>query len=305
MRKSLYEYCLEQGRPELLTQWHPTLNETLTPQSITYGSKKKVWWFCEKGHEWCAIVKSRTSGADCPVCAKRVVLCGENDLATTHPELARQWHPTKNGACTPRDIVAGTRRKIWWICERGHEWKAAVYSRASGGCGCAVCAGKVVVTGENDLNSIYPDIAAEWHPTKNRPLTPQQVTPYSNRKAWWVCPLGHEYMSVIAHRAEKRYGCPYCAGQRVLKGFNDLETLEPELARQWHPELNGELTPDQVTTSSHKKIWWQCQNDHVWKAVIYSRAKGPKCGCPVCAGKVGEEKQERYRSMVEDLLKPQ
>ena len=201
--------------------------------------------------------------------------------------------------------VAGTRRKIWWICERGHEWKAAVYSRASGGCGCAVCAGKVVVTGENDLNSIYPDIAAEWHPTKNRPLTPQQVTPYSNRKAWWVCPLGHEYMSVIAHRAEKRYGCPYCAGQRVLKGFNDLETLEPELARQWHPELNGELTPDQVTTSSHKKIWWQCQNDHVWKAVIYSRAKGPKCGCPVCAGKVGEEKQERYRSMVEDLLKPQ
>ena len=371
MRKSLYDYCLEQDRQELLSQWHPTLNGGLTPHQVSYGSKTKVWWRCDKGHEWEAIVYTRSTqgsncpycvnhkiipgendllsqnpelaaswnfeknknvgpdqvsvgstksvwwkcsqghewraavttrsrGSGCPVCTNRQIVVGENDLATTHPDLARQWHPTKNGNTTPKNVVYGTLRKVWWLCERGHEWKASVFSRASQQANCPVCAGKVVDVGENDLGSLNPAIAVEWHPTKNEPLTPQQVTPLSNKKAWWVCPLGHEYFSVIASRVERGNGCPYCAGRKVLKGFNDLETLEPEVASQWHPELNGALTPDQVTTGCHKKVWWQCPNEHVWKAVIYSRTKFGKSGCPVCAGKVKESRQQRYADILEN-----
>ena len=301
MRKSLYEYCIENEKEEIISQWHQELNEPLSPQLISYGSKKKVWWRCDKGHEWNAIVKSRTSGTGCPVCTRRIAVTGENDLATTHPDLACQWHPTKNRACMPQDVVAGTRRKAWWICDKGHEWEATVASRTSNGNGCPVCAGKSVISGENDLSSMYPDIGIEWHPTKNAPLTPQMVTAYSNRKAWWVCSLGHEYFAIIAHRTEQGSGCPYCSGRKVLKGFNDLATLDPELAKQWHLDLNGELTPDQVTRASHKRIWWQCQDDHVWRAVIYSRALKKK-GCPVCAGAIRKDRQKRYQRIMEDIV---
>lgn len=291
------ENDLASQRPDLATQWHPTKNNGVTPADIPLGSHHMAWWVCEKGHEWKAIVKSRAiGGTGCPVCANRALLPGINDLATTHPELARQWHPAKNGSLTPHDVMAGTRRKVWWRCDRGHEWQAAVSSRAVG-TGCPVCAGKTAIPGENDLASLFPAIAAQWHPTRNGGLTPEKLTPYSNKKAWWLCPLGHEYTAAVAARITDRSGCPYCAGRNVLPGFNDLATLEPKVAAQWHPTLNGALTPEQVTTGSHKKVWWECPNGHIWKAVIYSRA-GPgsrKCGCPVCAGRIQPERTERYR----------
>lgn len=137
------------------------------------GSHFKAWWVCEQGHEWQAIVKSRTlGGCGCPVCAGRVLMRGINDLATTHPELAKQWHPTKNGDLTPRDVVAGNSRKVWWLCPKGHAWQAKVYSRACGGAGCPVCAGKLVVAGENDLESQFPAIAAQWHQRRTERCCP-------------------------------------------------------------------------------------------------------------------------------------
>ena len=245
-------------------------------------------------------MKSRAEGRQCPVCTRRKVLAGENDLATTHPQLAAQWHPTKNKQLRPRDVVAGNIRKVWWQCEQGHDWNASIAARASSGSGCPVCAGKAVLAGENDLASAFPDVAAQWHPVKNGSLTPAQVTPSSNRKTWWICELGHEYESQISARTARSAGCPYCAGRKVLVGFNDLETKEPELAEQWHPTLNGTLTPRMVTVGSHRKVWWRCSNDHVWKSVISSRATGRKCGCPVCAGRVSNAKQQYYEDMVKD-----
>lgn len=281
--------------PELAEQWHPTKNNGLTPDCVAPQSHRRVWWLCEKGHEWQAAISSRSSGSGCPVCTRRTIIPGENDLAVTHPELAKQWHPTKNRNVTPQEVVAGTQRKSWWICERGHEWRASIVSRTGNGAGCPVCAGKVIVPGENDLNSAYPELSAQWHPTKNGNLVPQRVSPYSNRKVWWICPQGHEYSAVIATRTERGSGCPYCAGRKVLVGFNDLATVEPEVTKQWHPELNGTLTPGQVTVASHKKVWWQCHEGHVWRAVIYSRTKA-RSGCPVCAGKVRPDRQARYTS---------
>ena len=118
---------------------------------------------------------------------------------------------------------------------------------------------------------------------RNGPLTPRQVTPTSNRKAWWLCPRGHSFQAVIAARTNGS-DCPYCSNRKVLKGFNDLATLHPRVAAEWHPTLNGALTPEQVTPGSRKKVWWRCAFGHVWKAVIYPRTGPKKCGCPVCAG---------------------
>lgn len=269
--------------PEVAAEWHPTKNGDLTPQEVSAGSHRSVWWQCQKGHEWKAQIKSRThGGAGCPVCCNKAVQQGENDLASSFPDIAAEWHPTKNGDLTPEDVVGGCRRKVWWICEKGHEYYTTVHSRTHGS-GCPVCTGKQVLTGENDLATKFPEIARQWHPTKNGKLTPDQVAPASNKKVWWICEQGHEYQAIIGSRTQRFSGCPYCTNKKVLPGFNDLATKYPDLAAEWHPTLNETLTPDQVLRGSRRKVWWICKEGHVWKAAIYSRTGPQKTGCPVCS----------------------
>ena len=282
MAKSLYDYCIEQNNSIILEQWDQEKNAPITPQDILCWTTKKFWWRCEKGHEWQASAQYRIK-SQCPFCANRRVQPGSNDLATTHPEVAAQWHPTKNGTLTPKNVAAGHILKVWWICDKGHEWQASLVNRTRYESYCPVCAGKVIMPGFNDLASAFPDIAAQWHPQKNAPLVPTQVAPHSTRRAWWICELGHEYQSPIRQRTSGS-GCPYCSGKKALPGFNDLATKYPKLAEQWHPELNGELTPEMVTVGSSKRVWWQCPKGHVWKTMIAYRT-GKKSGCPYCSGK--------------------
>lgn len=281
--------------PAIAAQWHREKNGSLTPDQVMPGSHQKVWWQCEQGHEWQAIVKSRAEGCGCPVCANRKILPGVNDLVTACPGLAEEWHPTKNGALRPQTLAPGTRRKVWWQCAQGHQWQATVASRACNGSGCPVCAGKQVCPGENDLASVYPNLAAQWHPTKNAPLTPSAVTPSSNRSIWWRCDRGHQWRAPVSQRTRASTGCPYCSGRRVLAGFNDLGTLAPLVAAQWAEDLNGTLTPDQVTVGSSRRVWWRCQEGHTWKAKIYSRTGKQGAGCPVCAGVSSKRFAHRYQ----------
>ena len=271
--------------PLLLRQWHPLRNGDLSPRQVSPGSHRKVWWRCDRGHEWQAEIKSRALlGTGCPVCAGKAVLTGVNDLATLFPQLAAQWDRAQNGNLSPGAVRPGSHKKVWWRCGRGHRWQASVAARTAGE-GCPVCAGKVVVPGENDLATLFPEIAAQWHPTLNGPLTPEAAAPYSNRGVWWICEKGHAYRAAVAARTYRGTGCPYCAGRRVLPGFNDLATLFPQVAAQWHPTLNGPLTPDQVTAGSRKTVWWQCPEGHAWKARVHTRTGPQRCGCPVCAGR--------------------
>lgn len=284
--------------PDLAREWHPTKNLPLTPDQVLPGSEKKVWWRCSLGHAWRATIHSRTDGCGCPVCANRAVAPGVNDLATQFPRLAQEWHHTKNGTLKPWDVTFGTKRKVWWQCSKGHEWRVSVQSRTLDGTGCPVCARRVILPGENDMASQFPEVAREWHPTKNGALLPSQVPPASKRRVWWRCPLGHDYMAAVGMRTMQNSGCPYCAGKKVLAGFNDLATTHPKIAAQWHSGLNGQLTPQMVTAGSHKKVWWICAEGHVWKAVVYSRTGKQQRGCPVCAGTVNGKRRIRYENML-------
>ena len=77
--------------------------------------------------------------------------------------------------------------------------------------GCPYCSGKRVKIGVNDLASIKPEIAEEWHYEKNRGKTPQMYTAFSNKKVWWKCNLGHEWRTSIVARTHMGSGCPRCA----------------------------------------------------------------------------------------------
>jgi hypothetical protein len=203
----------------------------------------------------------------------------QNNLATTHPELAGQWHPTKNGDLTPCGVSFGSVHKIWWLCEEGHSWEATVNHRSSG-TGCAVCRGLKVEVGFNDLATLRPDLAAEWHPTKNGDLTPQDITVNSNKKIWWLCEKGHSW-SVSPNIRFAGNGCATCSGQKVEVGFNDLATLRPDLAAEWHPTKNVDLTPQDITVGSGRKVWWSCNLGHSWPAAPATRLRGS--GCAACA----------------------
>jgi hypothetical protein len=279
---------LSKTHPELLTQWHPTLNGELTPEQVVAGSSKKVWWICTNGpdHEWLGILANRSRGAGCPFCAGRYMSV-TNSLATLLPQIASEWHPTNNGVLNPDQVVARSNQKAWWKCPQGpdHEWQAALDARARSGCPfCSGCRASVT----NSLSTLHPKLASQWHPTKNGDLTPEQFASGSRTRVWWKCQEGpdHEWQGVIGSRTQTRgeTGCPFCAGQR-LSVTNSLASVSPQIASQWHSSKNGDLSPDMVVAGSTRKVWWKCQEgpDHEWETKLVGRTHVGN-GCPFCRG---------------------
>ena len=142
--KATTDYNLCKLYPELARQWHSTNNKDLTPFDVTPGSDLKVWWRCNQGrdHEWQASVVNRKGGRGCPYCAGKKT-SKDNNLAVKNPELAKEWHPLKNGKLKPEQVTPGSERKVWWLCSRGHEWEAVIYSRNHGN-SCPYCSGRKV-----------------------------------------------------------------------------------------------------------------------------------------------------------------
>jgi len=279
--------------PEIAGEWHPEKNGTLAPADVVAGSNRYVWWRCrnDSGHEWRAQVWSRTgAGSGCPYCSGARPSATYN-LAYCFPDVAAEWHPKKNRKLTPDDVLPGSTRRVWWKCPYGedHEWRAAIGSRTGSGGngrGCPFCAGQRTSLDYN-LAEFFPEIASQWHPRLNKRLTAREVTPYSRRRVWWQCPedSGHQWDMAVVQRTRRGDGCPYCSGRR-LTPERSLAHLYPEIAAQWHPSKNGELTPDRVASASHKRVWWICSrvSEHEWDSSVASRTHRNE-GCPYCAGK--------------------
>ena len=271
-----------ENNPELAKEWHPTLNGDLTPESVKPFSMKKVWWQCKEhqGHVWNASPNARQFGAVCPYCSNRKALQGYNDLSTTHPELAKEWHPTLNDGLSANELTASSSRDAWWLCDKGHEWQGIVSNRKKGIGRCPYCSGLYAIKGETDLATTNPELLLEWHPTKNSDITPLNITSRSYKKVWWQCSQKHEWKAVVNQRSQGSR-CPYCSNKKALAGYNDLATTHPKLAKEWHPTLNGTLTPFDIISSTRKKIWWKCAQNHEWEAVVHIRTIGYGC-CPEC-----------------------
>ncbi|MBE6630455.1 MAG: hypothetical protein E7624_06365 [Ruminococcaceae bacterium] len=264
--------------PEIAKEWNYEKNGALKPEHVLINSNKKVWWKCSKGHEWQATIASRNSGNNCPYCSGRNTVKGYNDLATLNQTLTSEWNYEKNGDLSPEDYTANSGKKVWWKCDKGHEWQATIFNRNNGR-RCPICSNKQVLKGYNDLANTNPQLAKEWNYEKNGDLKPQDFTLNSNKKVWWKCEKGHEWQAIIANR-NKGSGCPYCSGRYAIKGKTDLATINPTLAKEWNYEKNGDLKPENFTANSGKKVWWKCSKGHEWQATIANRNIGN--GCPIC-----------------------
>jgi hypothetical protein len=279
-RRASPEINLAVLHPELMKEWNQDRNGDLDPERLLPTTSRSVWWRCASGHEWQVAVSRRTSaGTRCPECSGRRPTA-ERNLATLRPDLLAQWDHERNQGAAPQALLPGSRRSVWWRCEKGHSWRAAVADR-SGGHGCPFCA-KKRASAENCLRAVFPSIASEWHPSKNEGASPEEFTPFSRKKAWWLCSVGHEWEAAIGSRTGGGHNCPFCAGQRASER-NSLAARFPEVAAEWHPTLNGELGPVNVSFGSRRVSWWRCAQSHEWQATVKSRTRGS--GCPVCKHK--------------------
>ena len=279
MKESLRSYCLRNDMAWLLDEWDAEKNAPLTPEDVSYGSNRPIRWKCSVGHEWQAQPDIRRKGTRCPYCAGQKTAAGENDLATLSPALAAEWHTYKNNALTPADVKPGSKRLAWWQCEKGHEWTASPKSRMSGA-GCPICAAEN--TQKVSLAAAFPQVAAEWHPTKNGALIPEDIAPGSIRRVWWRCEQGHEWCAKVLDRANGQCSCPVCRGRKTAPGENDFASRFPKLALEWAEE-NGSTRPTDVPYTSTGRVWWRCGEGQLYRARVTDRAEG--AGCPYCAGR--------------------
>ena len=331
--------------PELAKEWDYSKNENLKPTMVSKNSGKKVWWKCEKGHEWRATIASRNLGNGCPICAtelqtslpEKILLFYtrrmfgnvlENykpewlkpmELDIYIPEIStaieydgRRWHKNvkrdnrKNELCKQNNIrlirirekgcpeLNGISTDFYLKnvkadgthVEEGVIWLENIFNK------------KVGINIKNDIREINsliqynekensllkinPKLAKEWDYEKNGNLKPDLVSISSGKKVWWKCEKGHKWTATINDRTKLLRGCPYCSNRKLLKGFNDLATTNPELAKEWNYNKNGNLKPSDVMSGSNKKVWWVGKCGHEWQATINSRKN---VGCPICDGK--------------------
>lgn len=195
-----------------------------------------------------------------------------------------EWDYERNGDIKPEDIAISNPIRVNWICKYGHRWESSVHHRIYVETDCPYCAGKKIAPGFNDLATKCPELAKEWHPTKNE-LGPENYFPTSEQKVWWQCEKGHEWQAVIKSRALGRNGkitkCPFCSNKKVWVGYNDLATKYPEVAKEWNYEKN-EITPQEVVWGSNKRVWWKCKYGHEWKMPVYRRTQDKPRRCPEC-----------------------
>lgn len=268
-------------KPELAAEWDWPKNSPLTPSDVKPSTNKKVYWICPTGHSYSSMINSRNSGTGCPVCNNKMIVPGVNDLASIRPDLASEWDSKKNFPLAPSQVAVSSQKKVFWLCSQGHSFESLISNRSRLNRACPICAGQKVLPGFNDLATTKPELVEDWDYEANFPIKPEDVSSGTHKKIHWKCPNGHKYESSMANRSRLGRACPYCSGQKVLQGENDLATINPKLAGEWDFERNLPLMPNQVMAGSEQKAYWLCSENHSFRSNINSRNAGS--GCPKCA----------------------
>lgn len=219
--------------------------------------------------------------AGCPYCAGKAVFRGENDLLSQAPEIA-QYFDEKMNQCAASEVFVKSGKKYWWKCDNGlnHKYQMKLLNKVNRVQGCPICSGQQLLKGFNDLQTKYPDIVKEWDCNLNK-NKPSDYTYGSGYKAWWKCNrCGESYQSPINIHV-RGHKCPYCSGQKVLSGKNDLAVLFPDIAVEYSDD--NELAANKISAQTHKKVKWVCSHcSQEYLASPHHRTSNNKTGCPYC-----------------------
>lgn len=126
----------------LIKEWDYENNDKLglDPKLLTLGSNRKAFWKCPRcgNHYEAKILNRGINKRGCPYCANHKIKPGFNDLASTHPDLVKEWDFEKN-EIKPTEVSRGCGKKVWWKCPLGHRYQATILHRTNGNTGCPVC----------------------------------------------------------------------------------------------------------------------------------------------------------------------
>ena len=209
-------------------------------------------------------------------------LSKDYNLKALYPALMKEWDYKKNKV-SPAKLFPFTAKKAHWVCRvhgRAHEWVADINNRTRGR-GCPYCAGHKY-TPLDILKVARPDIARLWHPTKNKGLTPSDISTRSTMEVYWLCPQGHAYKRAVNRMVGYKHSynsCDICRKKNM-----HLKVRRPDIFAMIHPTLNKSLNDEALYISSPCEVWWKCTHNHVFKSSVNARtiAKNP---CPYCAHK--------------------
>jgi very-short-patch-repair endonuclease len=268
---------------KLAKEWHPDRNQ-LTPLEVTAQSSKKVWWKCELGHEWIAMISNRNKGRGCPHCSStgtslveqifyneiRLVFFDAQNLV--HQFGGKKYEadiyiPSLNLVIEYDGVLWHSKKEVVERDKRKNE-----FYRKKGV--------NVLRIRERDLprledDDILFDYRRETHIDILRKI-----------KAFILLRYNKYLTSEVRIRLEeldkeRTINLNFSKASLIRK--QSIAILDPELARQWHPVNNGDLTPEMVSPNSSRAIWWQCQkyDHHEWSATPNERSRGD--GCPFCS----------------------
>lgn len=331
----------------LIKEWDWEKNISISPDILTCGSGIKVYWKCYKGHSWKTDPRNRIHGTNCPYCANKKVLQGYNDLKTLNPNLAKQWDFEKNADLKPTQVTSGSRKKVWWKCDKGHSWQAYIYSRNKGR-GCKTCLTELHTSFQEQaiyyyVKKIFPDALNRYKDIKNnisefdiyipskriaieydgirfhehnskdklksevaiinnidliRVKEVKNITEKENDVIYYLYNLDNvklddiiiQVIKKLSMKTKKYFNINIdiekdrndIMNQYIIrKKNNSLETVFPNIAKDWNYNKNGNLTPDLFDYSSRKIVWWKCEKGHEWQQRITSR----RGKCPFCSNR--------------------
>jgi hypothetical protein len=292
---------------DIVKGWHPTKNGDLLPSMVRKSSDKEVWWLCPNKcpygclHEFKRSVDAhiRQCSGGCPFCnVGTTSICFHDSITFTHPDIAKEWHPTLNGNLKPTDVTSGNCKGAWWICTKNllHMDYYQVISDRKNHEGCPNCREYSLFLQKENFTSLgakFPEIAKLLHPTKNGPVDSMDIPWSSPQKLWWLCPEKcpygciHEYEQRVSNKTVQKHGCSWCATNQTMKCYHQsLEFKFPEIAKLWDHVKNSPLKPSEVSSGTNLQVWWMCKNGHSHIQVISDKVRG--IGCSKCRLKTQE-----------------
>ena len=280
--------------PHLMLEWDQSLNPGLDPSQIGFGSTIVINWRCtvKSSHIWKSSVNRRTnSETGCPYCSG-FFPDDTNNLLVKFPEIAKEWDWELN-TLKPEDYTPFSRQKVNWICSvnKGHKWEQSISIRTSCKGGCPFCCNRRA-NHTNCLATTHPELAKEFHPTRNGEKTAFNIPGSHGYKIWWQCGKGHEFFSKPYNRAILGHGCPICS-RAVNHPDNSLAATHPEFLQYWDYEKN-KIQPTEIMAGACQRTHWKCDRcKHQWSAITRNIVLN-RNWCPVCSESKGERRIRLY-----------
>lgn len=116
MKKLKKNSSLFDVAPNLVKEWHPTANSSLTPRNVKIIYAKKVWWLCNEGHKWQATIKSRLKQNDCPLCGKEAAK-KEADFSMGLPSIGKNYRKSRRFKTKATAVIEVPESGHWVYAE--------------------------------------------------------------------------------------------------------------------------------------------------------------------------------------------